>query len=52
MIGLQYAILMRSELLELSFEQLGFLVGNGFLIENENIGNVIGVDLFSLVRCT
>jgi hypothetical protein len=37
MVGLQYAILMWSELLKFRFEELRFLVGNGFLIEDENV---------------
>lgn len=33
------------ELLELSFEQLRLLVRNGFLVENEDVGDVIRVNL-------
>lgn len=36
---------MWSKLLKLSLEELRFLVGNCLLIENKNIGDVIGVNL-------
>lgn len=41
MIRLQNSILMWSEFLQFGLEELGFLVCNGFLVENEDIGNII-----------
>jgi len=46
MIGLQYTILMWSELLQLSFEQLRLLIRNGFLVEDEYVRDVVRVNLF------
>ena len=36
---------MRPELLELSLEELRLLVRNRFLIENENVRDIVGVNL-------
>lgn len=45
MIGLEDAVLVRAEFLEFGFEKLGFLVCNGFLIEDEDVRDVVGVNL-------
>jgi hypothetical protein len=45
MICLENSILMRAELLKLGFEQLRFLIRNGFLVEDENLRDVVGVNL-------
>jgi hypothetical protein len=42
---LQDAILVRSELLELRLEKLVFLAGCGFLVQDEDVADVVGVDL-------
>lgn len=42
---LQDAILVRSELLEFCFEELVFLAGRGFLVQDEDVADVVGVDL-------
>lgn len=47
MVGLQDAILVRPELLKLGLEKLRLLVRNGLLVEDEDVGNVVGVDLDS-----
>jgi hypothetical protein len=44
-IGLEDAVLVWSELLELCLEQLGFLVCYGLLVEDEYVRNVIRVNL-------
>jgi len=44
-VGLQYAILMCPEFLQLGLEQLRFLVGDGLLIEDEHIADVVVVNL-------
>lgn len=41
MISLQYSILVGSEFLEFGFEKLGFLVCNGLLVEDEDVGDVV-----------
>ena len=45
MIRLKKSILMCTKLLEFSLEQLVLMVCNLFLVENEDIGNVIVMDL-------
>lgn len=45
MVRLEDTVLMRSELLELSFEELRLLVRNRLLVENENVGDVVRVNL-------
>lgn len=45
MIRLQDAVLVWPELFKLSFEQLRLLVCNCFLVEYENIGDVVRVNL-------
>ena len=45
MVCLEDAILVRSELLKLGFEELRLLVYNRLLVENESVGDVIRVDL-------
>ena len=49
MVGLEKSVLMRTKFLQLRFEKLTFLSGNGFLIEYQDIGDVIGVNL--IVKC-
>ena len=36
---------MRSELLEFCLEELVFLTGRGFLVQDEDVADVVGVDL-------
>ena len=45
MVGLEYAILVWSELLEFLLEELRFLVCNGFLVEDEDVADIVIVDL-------
>ena len=45
MIGLEDAILVWAEFLELGLEQLGFLICNGFFIQNQDVRDVIGMNL-------
>lgn len=45
MVSLEDAVLVRSELLELSFEKLRLLVHNRLLIEDEDVGDVVRVNL-------
>ena len=45
MIGLEYAVLVRSELFKLRLEELGVLVCDGFLIQDQDVGDVVGVNL-------
>lgn len=47
MVGLQDAVLVRSEFLELSFEELIFLICDRFLVEDEHVRDVVGMDLAS-----
>lgn len=42
---LQDAILVGSELLEFCLEKLVFLAGRGFLVQDEDVADVVGVDL-------
>ena len=42
---LQNAILVRPELLEFRLEELVFLAGCGFLVQDEDVANVVGVNL-------
>lgn len=44
-VSLEDAVLVRSELLELSFEKLRLLVHNRLLIEDEDVGDVVRVNL-------
>lgn len=44
-ISLQDTILVRAEFLELCFEELIFLVCDCLFVENEHVGDVVGVDL-------
>lgn len=48
MVGLEDAILVRPKLLKLRLKKLRFLVCDGLLVEDENVGDVIGVDLTEL----
>jgi hypothetical protein len=43
--GLQDAVLVRAEFLEFGFEELVFLAGGRFFVEDEDIADVVGVDL-------
>jgi hypothetical protein len=43
--GLQDAVLVRAEFLQFRFEELVFLTGGGFLVQDEDITDVVGVDL-------
>jgi hypothetical protein len=43
--GLQDAVLVRAEFLQFRFEELVFLTGGGFLVQDEDIADVVGVDL-------
>lgn len=45
MVCLQQSILVRSELLQLRLEQLILLVGDCLLVEDENVGDIVVVDL-------
>ena len=45
---LQDAVLVRSELLEFRLEELVLLTGCGFLIQDENVADVVGVNLETL----
>ena len=47
MVGLQDAILVGAELLKLSLEKLRLLVRNSLFIEDEDVGDVVRVDLYS-----
>lgn len=47
MCGLHQAILMRTEFLKLGFEQLTFIVCDRFLIQDQYLRDVVGVDLYS-----
>lgn len=49
MIRLEDTVLVRSELLKLRFEDLAVLVRDGFLVEYEHIGYIIGMHLHELV---
>lgn len=42
------AILVRAEFLKFRLEELILVVGNGLLVKNENIGNVVVMDLASI----
>lgn len=46
MIRLEQSVLVRPELLELGLEELVFLVGYRLLVQNQDIGDVIIVNLF------
>lgn len=50
MVGLNNAGLMRSELLELFLKKLGFLVCDGLLVQDQNIGDIVVVDLVHLCQ--
>lgn len=59
MVGLQDSILVWPELFKLSLKKLRLLVRNCFLVENENVRYVVGVNLHKSVpgnatqrRCT
>jgi hypothetical protein len=43
--GLQDAVLVRAEFLQFRFEELVFLTGGGFLVQDEDIADVVRVDL-------
>lgn len=45
MVCLENAILVRPELFQLDFEYGILLVGNGLLVENENVGDVVVMHL-------
>lgn len=45
MIRLQDTVLVRAELLKLSFEELRLLVRDRFLVEDENVRDVVRMDL-------
>lgn len=49
-VRLQHAVLVWPELLKLSFEQLRLLIRNGFLVENEDVGDVVRVNLLQSVH--
>jgi hypothetical protein len=51
-VGLQDAALGWPKLFQFRFEQLRFLICNGFLVENEDVGDVVGVDLPQSVSYT
>lgn len=38
---------MRPEFFEFSLEKLVFLVGNGFLVENKHVGDIIVMNLIN-----
>lgn len=42
---LQDAVLVRSELLEFGLEKLIFLTGRSFLVQDENVANIVGMNL-------
>jgi hypothetical protein len=44
-IRLKNAVLVRPELLEFGFEKLRFLVCNRLFVEDEDVGDVVGVNL-------
>jgi hypothetical protein len=44
-VGLQDTALGRPKLFQFRFEELRFLICNGFLVEDEDVGDVVGVDL-------
>jgi hypothetical protein len=46
-VGLQDAILVGAELLKLSLEKLRLLVRNSLFVEDEDVGDVVRVDLYS-----
>lgn len=46
MIGLEESVLVRTEFFQLRFEKLTLLSRNGFLVEYQNVGDVVVVDLF------
>lgn len=48
MVGLDDASLIWPEFLKLLFEKLSFLVRDGFLVQYQNVGNVVVVDLAHL----
>ena len=45
MIGLQKSCLVRSEFLELGLEELTLISSNLLLVEDQNLGNVVVMDL-------
>jgi len=45
---LQNAILVRSELLKLGLEELVFLAGRGFLVQDEDVADVIRMNLYMI----
>lgn len=45
MVGLKKAILVRAELLELSLEELILVIGDGLLVQNEDIRYIIALNL-------
>lgn len=45
MVGLYYPVLMWSELFELLFEELRFLIGDCFLVQDEDITDIVVVYL-------
>jgi hypothetical protein len=51
-VGLQDTALGRPKLFQFRFEELRFLICNGFLVENKDVGDVVGVDLPQSVSYT
>ena len=45
MVGLEDTVLVRAEFLEFGLEELRFLVCNGFLVEDEDVGYVVRMNL-------
>jgi hypothetical protein len=43
--GLQDPVLVRTEFLQFGLEELVLLTGGGFLVQDEDIADVVGVDL-------
>jgi hypothetical protein len=48
MVRLKQSILMWPEFLQFCLEQLVFIVGDGFLVQNQNLRDVISVNLESV----
>ena len=46
--SLQDAVLVRSELLEFRLEELVFLASCGFLVQDQDVADVVGVNLETL----
>lgn len=51
MVGLEDAVLVWAEFLQLGFEERGVLVGRRFLVQDEDAADVVGVDLVGVISC-